>query len=74
MAGWVLGFAVEAPTIPFTFDYVTTADRENMIDLNLVPGAYGLNSAQAAFAFYGEKVDNSFGVVIDPCKYTRLIF
>lgn len=68
IADWVLGFAVEGPTIPFTFDYVTSGDRANSIDLNLTPGTYSLDSPQSAFAFYGEKVDYSYGAVIDPSE------
>ena len=76
IADWVLGFAVEAPTIPFTFDYVTSGDRANIIDLNLTPGTYTLDSEQSAFAFYGEKVDYSYGAVIDPseCSWFMIFY
>lgn len=69
-AGWVLGFAVEAPTLPFSFNYFTSTDdtEETVIDLNLTPGTYSVGSEQQAFVLYSERVQYSYGAVIDPCK------
>lgn len=70
-AGWTLGFAVEGNTIPFTFDYVTDptkSDREIVIDLIQPPGTYSVGDVKEAHALYGERVEHSFGVAIDPCR------
>ena len=69
-AGWALGFAVEATTTPFTFDYVgdPASVSETVIDLNVEPGTYSVGDTREAFALYGERMKNSYGVVIDPCK------
>lgn len=69
-ADWALGFAVEATTTPFTFDYVAdpASVSETVIDLNVEPGTYSVGDTREAFALYGERIKNSYGVVIDPCK------